>query len=165
MQEKNETSNKSEEKPRSLWTIKGMLLLFLRNKVRMYRSLHNDLEKKLSQDYLHENLTRVLFLFIYLAVTIALFIFVIIYRISIDTHWLEVIARICGMQLNFNCMLMIVLMLRHTARIIRTSPILRTFIPVDDTISIHKMVGRWIVVLVVIHALFHMIYFGVEGTR
>lgn len=140
-----------------------MLLLFLRNKVRMYRSLHNDLEKKLSEDYLHENLTRVLFLLIYLSVTIALFIFVIIYRVSIGTHWLEVIARICGMQLDFNCMLMIVLMLRQTARFIRTIPILRIFIPVDDTISIHKMIGRWIVVLVFIHALFHMTYFGVKG--
>ena len=136
-----------------------MLLLF-KNKVKMYQSLHDTVEKKLSRDYFHENVGRVLFSLIYLAISIALFIYVTIYRVRQHTHWLEVIARICGMQLNFNSILMIVLMLRHTARLIRVSRLLHTLIPLDDTISIHKMVGRWIVVLVFVHALCHTIYFG-----
>jgi hypothetical protein len=126
------------------------MLLFLRNKVKMYQSLYNGLEKKFSSDYLYENISRVLFLFIYFSVSIALFIYVIIYRVNLHTHWLEVIARICGMQLNFNCMLMITLMLRHTARLIRTSRLLHILIPLDNTILIHKLIGRWIVVLVFI---------------
>lgn len=156
----NEKGDIHEEEHRSSCSMKSMMLFFLTNKVKMYQSMHDTVETKLSKDYLHENVGRVLFFFIYLAISIGLFIYVVIYRVHQHIHWLEVIARICGMQLNFNSMLMIVLMLRHTARLIRISRFLHTFIPLDDTISIHKMVGRWIVILVFIHALCHMIYFG-----
>jgi hypothetical protein len=150
-----------EENVQSSWTLKALILFVLRNNIRMCQSLYDGLEEKLSRDYLYDNLSRVIFIFIYLSVSIALFIFVIVYRVQQQLNWLEVIARICGMQLNFNCMMMIVLMLRYTMRLIRSNRILYNLVPVDDAISIHKMIGCWIIVLVFIHALFHMIYFGV----
>ncbi len=152
-----------KEKAQSSWALKAFLLFVLEKQVRMYQSLYDGLEEKLSRDYLYDCFSRIVFLFIYLSVSIGLVIFVIIYRVKQHLHWLEVVARICGMQLNFNCMMMIVLMLRYTMGLIRSSRTLYSLVPVDDAISIHKMIGRWIVVLVFIHALFHMIYFGVGG--
>jgi hypothetical protein len=150
-----------KEKAQSSWALKAFLLFVLEKQVHMYQSLYDGLEEKLSRDYLYDCFSRIVFLFIYLSVSIGLVIFVIIYRVKQHLHWLEVVARICGMQLNFNCMMMIVLMLRYTMGLIRSSRTLYSLVPVDDAISIHKMIGRWIVVLVFIHALFHMIYFGV----
>jgi len=150
-----------KENTQSSWALKMFLLFILEKQVRMCQFLYDGLEKKLSRDYLYDYFSRVVFLFIYLSVSIGLLIFVIIHRVRQHLDWLEVVARICGMQLNFNCMMMLVLMLRYTMGLIRSSRTLYGLVPVDDAISIHKMIGRWIVVLVFIHALFHMIYFGV----
>lgn len=152
--------NEKKENAQSSCLIKVSLLLVLKKIVHMCQSLYDALEDKLSRDYLYDNLSRIIFLFIYLSISIALLIFVIIYRVQQQLHWLEVIARICGMQLNFNCIMMIVLMLRYTMGLIRSNRTLYSLIPIDDAISIHKMIGRWIVVLVLIHSLFHMVYFG-----
>lgn len=156
-------NNIDENKEQSSWSMKVMMLLCLQRHLNMYQRLHNTLDTCLSSDYQYENSGRILFFLIYLFVSIVLSISVIIYRVHQRLHWLEVIARICGMQLNFNCMLMIVLMLRYTTTVIRMNRRLRTLIPIDDLSSIHRIIGRWIVVLVFIHALFHMIYFAVEG--
>ena len=118
------------------------------------KTLLSIIEEKFSRD----NLSRIIFLLIYLSVSIGLVIFVIIYRVDQGLHWLEIVARICGMQLNFNCMMMIFLMLRYTMGLIRRNRILYSLVPVDDAISIHKMLGRWIVVLVLNHALFHDLF-------
>jgi hypothetical protein len=159
---KNE-QNTTENKDQPLSVVKTMILSVIGKQVNMFQNLYNSVEEKLSTDYLYGNFSRALFFVIYLTVVIALTVYVIFYRVQLHTHWLEDIARICGMQLNFNCALMIVLMLRHTARLIRTSPRLHAIIPIDDTIVIHANIGRWIVVLAVVHAVCHMIYFGIHG--
>ncbi len=162
--ESKEINDDNKEKAQSSWTLKGVMLLALRNKIRMYQSLYDGLQQKLSSDYFYDNFSRFISFFIYLSVTITLFIYSVVCQVRDHTHSLEIVAHICGLQLNFNCMLMIVLMLRYTGGLIRSSRILHKLVPVDDAISIHKIIGRWIVMLVFIHALFHMIYFGVAET-
>jgi hypothetical protein len=162
-QKNTDGENAIEDKTQRQWIIQRMILKVLRSQVNMYQRLYNGVEERFTRDYLFGNFSRVLFFCLYLAVSIGLLIFVIVYWVLQDLHWLQVIARICGMQLNFNCALMLVLMLRNTARLIRMSRRLHTIIPVDDTITIHANIGRWIAVLTFIHAVCHMIYFGIHG--
>jgi hypothetical protein len=128
----------------------------------MSQSLYKGVEEKLSLDYLYGNFSRVRFLCIYLAASIALFIFVLVEQIEGHLNWLQVIARICGMQLNLNSTLMLVLMLRHIARLIRSSRFLYAIVLVDDAVAIHAVIGRWIAVLSFIHAICHMIYYSIN---
>lgn len=71
-----------------------------------------------------------------------------------------IVARIGGILLNFNCALIIVLMLRHTASYIRMNTFLRKWIPVDDHIGAHRFVGYVIIVLSIVHTIAHMANFG-----
>jgi hypothetical protein len=64
------------------------------------------------------------------------------------------------MLLNFNCALVIVLMLKRTILLIRTNKFLRKLIPVDDHIDFHKIVGRVIAGLAILHTIAHMANFG-----
>ena len=73
---------------------------------------------------------------------------------------LVVLARIGGMLLNFNCALVIILMLKRTILLIRTSDLLRKVIPVDDHIDFHRFVGRVITGLAILHTIVHMGNFG-----
>ncbi len=77
----------------------------------MAQNLYNRAEEKRRRNYVYGNLNQVIVFFLYLAVSIGLFIFVLVYRIQQHTNWLVVIARISDVQLNLNCTLMIVLML------------------------------------------------------
>jgi hypothetical protein len=81
--------------------------------------------------------------------------FVLIEQIEGHLSWLGIIALICT--------LMLVLMLRHMATLIRSSRCLHAIIPVDDAVTIHVAIGRWIAVLVVIHGACHMIHYGVDA--
>ena len=79
---------------------------------------------------------------------------------------LVVLARVGGMLLNFNCALIIALMLKRTILLIRTNKFLRKFIPVDDHIDFHRVVGRVIAGLAVLHTIAHMANFGrLEGEK
>jgi hypothetical protein len=64
------------------------------------------------------------------------------------------------MLLNFNCAFIIVLMLKQTILLIRTNELLRKLIPVDDHIDFHRVVGRVITGLAILHAVAHMANFG-----
>lgn len=154
--------NKAQSKAQSPW-IKRQILKILRMQMNAAQRWYDAVDEKLSKDYFYGNFSMFLFLSIYLAVSMGLFLWVIIYRIQKHTYWLAVIARICGMQLNFNCALMLVLMLRNTARVIRSSRRLYALIPVDETVTIHARIGRWIAVLAFVHTLCHLINAGVNG--
>jgi hypothetical protein len=64
------------------------------------------------------------------------------------------------MLLNFNGALIIVLMLKRTILLLRTSILLRKLIPVDDHIDFHRVVGRVIAGLAIFHTIAHMANFG-----
>ncbi len=114
-------------------------------------------------DYLRNNLARIIFLILYILINLGLSLYVVIYRSTVaKANALVIFARIGGMLLNFNCTLVIVLMLKHTILLIRLNKHLRKWIPVDDHIDFHKIVGRFITVLVIIHTVAHMANFGLR---
>ena len=85
----------------------------------------------------------------------------IIFRSAVvKANVLVVFARIGGMLLNFNCALVIVLMLKRTILLIRTNTFMRKLLPVDDHIDFHRVVGRVIAGLAILHAIAHMANFG-----
>lgn len=122
---------------------------------------NNDLKNKLTKDYFENNLSRIIFLILYILINLALMLYVIIYRsVTTHAHVFVVIARTAGMLLNFNCAFIVVLMLKQTILHIRTNKFLRKILPVDDHIDFHRIVGRFIAVLTVIHAIGHMCNFA-----
>ena len=116
---------------------------------------------RLKIDYLKDNLSRIIMIILYLLINLALMLYVIIYRITVTkSNVLVIFARIGGMLLNFNCALVIILMLKHTILLIRTNKFLRKLLPVDDHIDFHKVVGRVIAALAILHTIAHMANFG-----
>ena len=131
------------------------------------QTIYEQQKNKLTIDYLRDNLARVLVLLLYILVNLALTLYVIVYRAStVRANVLVVLARVGGMLLNFNCALIIALMLKRTILLIRTNKFLREFIPVDDHIDFHRVVGRVIAGLAVLHTIAHMANFGrLEGEK
>jgi hypothetical protein len=91
-------------------------------------------------------------LILYILINLGLSFYVVIYRATVTkANVLIIFARIGGMLLNFNCTLVIVLMLKYTILMVRSNTYLRKWIPVDDHIDFHRFVGRFITVLVIFH--------------
>lgn len=63
------------------------------------------------------------------------------------------------MNLNFQCALLLVLMLRKTLTCIRNSAMGR-YLPLDESLYAHKVVGVVSLVFVFGHWIFHMLHFG-----
>lgn len=126
-----------------------------------YQRMYEARKHKLTADYIKDNLSRIIMLMLYLLINVALAIYVIIYRVTVTkSHVLVVFARVGGMLLNFNCALIVALMLKQTILVIRTNRFLRKLIPVDDHIDFHKTVGRVIAALAIVHTIAHMANFG-----
>ncbi|XP_076073385.1 NADPH oxidase 5-like isoform X1 [Mytilus galloprovincialis] len=64
-------------------------------------------------------------------------------------------ARVCGMNLNFNCTLVLVLMLRQTINLVRSTRIGR-YLPLDEHSVFHQFVGAMIGVYAVFHTIGHI---------
>ncbi|UJR36832.1 hypothetical protein I4U23_029545 [Adineta vaga] len=126
------------------------------------QSIYEQQKKKLTMDYIKDNISRIFVLILYLLVNLALLLYVVIYRSTVTkSNGFVVFARIGGMLLNFNCAFIIVLMLKQTILLIRTIKLLRKLIPVDDHIDFHRVVGRVIAGLAIIHTIAHMANFGI----
>ena len=114
------------------------------------------------QMYIKNNTNRIVFLILYILSLIALIIYVIIYRVVIlgnSSVW-QVFARIGGMLINFNYAVAVSLMLKQTMTFIRRLYYIRLFIPVDDHIDAHRLVGTVLFISAVIHSLGHIINFA-----
>lgn len=121
--------------------------------------------KKPILDKLRDNLPRVITLLVYILINIALIIYVAIYRaVVIKASVFIVFARISGMLLDFHCSLILILMLKQTILLIRTTKLYK-WLPIDDHIDFHKFVGRLIAVLAVIHTVAHMINFARQTSK
>jgi hypothetical protein len=130
---------------------------------RWYSYFYEQNRSRFTVNYLRNNLARIIFLILYILINLALSLYVVIYRSTVrKANGLVVFARIGGMLLNFNCTLVIVLMLKYTILMVRSNKHLRKWIPIDDHIDFHKFVGRFITVLVIFHAVAHMINFGLR---
>ena len=66
---------------------------------------------------------------------------------------------ILGQCLNFNCMFILVLMLRQCITFLRTRGF-STFLPLDQHIYLHKLTGVLIFLYSVVHTLMHLINFS-----
>ncbi|WP_299402884.1 EF-hand domain-containing protein [Acaryochloris sp. IP29b_bin.148] len=106
--------------------------------------------------YIKNNWGKFLFLFLYLAITFFLFFHAYTspaYRF--DTPWYR-IARGCGLALNFNGALVLVPIMRHWMTVLRNTK-LNKYLPIDEHIAFHKIVGHMIFVLAVIHTVAHIV--------
>ncbi len=105
-----------------------------------------------SRRYIMNNLRKVIFLLVYLLINVVLSA-VSIWRYW-DTNYCVIIARICGMCLNFNCTFIVVLMLRYCLSWLRATPAAYV-LPLDQSIFFHKMVGIVIFVQSCVHTVAH----------
>ncbi|CAH1788924.1 unnamed protein product, partial [Owenia fusiformis] len=107
----------------------------------------------LTQSYIMNNKRKVGFVAFYILINIALFLVSAIrYRAE---NWFVIIARGSGMDLNFNCMFVLVLMLRKCLTWLRSTT-LAQFLPLDQSIMFHKMVGIVIAVQSLVHTVCHL---------
>ena len=67
------------------------------------------------------------------------------------------VARTAGILLNFNCSLIILLVLRRLLTWLRNSFIGTNFLPLDDFIKFHKFIGFFLILLTVVHTIGHSI--------
>ena len=68
---------------------------------------------------------------------------------------LIIIARCCGILINFNSCLIILLVLKKSLTLIRNSRFCRHLLPIDDFLSFHKWLGFNLFVLSIVHTLAH----------
>ncbi|XP_056003307.1 NADPH oxidase 5-like isoform X3 [Ostrea edulis] len=103
--------------------------------------------------YIRNNLRKVIFLVLYILINAALTAYTVYkYR---ESNAFVIVARIGGMNLNFNCMFILVLMLRKCLTYLRATP-LANVLPLDQNIQFHKMVGGMIAFFGIIHTLAHV---------
>ncbi|XP_070546727.1 NADPH oxidase 5-like isoform X2 [Ptychodera flava] len=103
--------------------------------------------------YIHNNLRKVVFLVMYLLVNIALGIEAgWRYR---EINWYIIVARACGQCLNFNSAFILVLMLRQCLTFLRATKA-SGYLPLDQNIIFHKMVGLVIGFFTLVHTVAHI---------
>nr|QOE76458.1 NADPH oxidase 5 [Nilaparvata lugens] len=111
---------------------------------------------QLSRPYMKNNYVYLIFLALFLAVNIGLFVSrAIEYR---NSNFYVIFARACGQCLNFNCMFVLVLMLRHSITFLRTRGF-SSILPLDQHIYFHKLTGVLIFTYSVFHTIMHLLNF------
>ena len=102
---------------------------------------------------LKKNGLTVFFVVLYFLVNAALFIWVAIQRKD-ESGWI-IVARVHGMCLNFNSTFILVLMMKHSLTLLRSTRIGKYF-PIDHHIDFHKAVAVVIFVQSVLHFIGHL---------
>ena len=106
-----------------------------------------------SKSYIKNNIRAVVFYTIFTIINVALFILSAVrYRSS---NGFVIVARGCGMCLNFNCAFIVVLMLRSSLTKLRSTRA-GGYLPIDQGIYIHKMVGWVVTVQSLVHTGTHL---------
>ncbi|KAK7075488.1 NADPH oxidase 5 [Halocaridina rubra] len=111
---------------------------------------------QMSLPYLKNNYVYLFFLFIYISVNLGLFIARAIQ--FQDDNGLYIVARACGQCLNFNCMFVLVLMLRQCITYLRSMGA-SAILPLDQHMYLHKLCGWVIFIFSFVHTLMHCINF------
>ncbi len=97
-----------------------------------------------------------IWLSVYLLANAALFMEALLRQQAAGATLALQIARGTGACLNFNAALIVVPMLRYTVTRIRRSRVGR-FVPVDDAIDVHRLIGEIVVLLGLAHSVAHVI--------
>ena len=112
---------------------------------------------QLTWKYIRNNLRLVFTIIAYLFVNTALFIYnALSYK---DLGVAVMIARGCGMCLNFNCTFILVLMLRKCLTWLRSTP-MGPNLPLDHNIELHKIIGIFIAIFGGVHTAAHYVNLG-----
>ena len=74
-----------------------------------------------------------------------------------NLRWFMVIARICGILINLNACLIILLVFRRLNTFLRSSYIGRRFLVLDEFLEFHKFLGFYLLFLGIFHTIGHMI--------
>jgi len=111
--------------------------------------------RKLNREYIKNNVTSVIFFCTWLLINILLTIERIhLYYFTLETNVSVTVARCCGQCLNFNCSFILLLMIRKTITLLRTLN-LSEYLPLDQHIYYHKLVGWAILVFSIVHTFGH----------
>ncbi|XP_077330291.1 NADPH oxidase 5 [Lithobates pipiens] len=116
----------------------------------------NRTPRYLTPTYWHNNRSKVLFMCAYCCVNILLFTLNAVNHSSLG-GWVMV-AKGCGQCLNFNYAFIVVLMLRRCLTWLR-STFVSHFLPLDQNIFLHELVGYVIFVFTWVHTAAHVINF------
>jgi hypothetical protein len=112
------------------------------------------------RSWVRNNIGLIFFWSLYLFICACICINVLrIYIGQQHDHFLVVIARINGGMLNFNCALVILLMLRKHITWLRSKGG-SAILPLDHHIDIHKIIGIVIFVEAILHTAAHLSYLG-----
>lgn len=103
--------------------------------------------------FIQNNLRLILFLLVYVLINMGLFA-VNAWRYW-DANGFVIVARGCGMCLNFNGAFVVVLMLRYTLTWLRMTA-LRHILPFDENVMLHKFVGYTICFHTLVHTVAHL---------
>lgn len=110
--------------------------------------------------YIRNNLGLFVFWSLYIFFCLCICINVLhVYVAQQHAHFLIVIARLNGGMLNFNCALILVLMLRKHITWLRSKGG-GVLIPLDHHIDLHKIVGIIILIETLLHTVAHLAYVG-----
>ncbi|KAG8574912.1 hypothetical protein GDO81_009385, partial [Engystomops pustulosus] len=116
----------------------------------------NRTPRYLTRAYWHNNRSKVFFMCSYCCVNILLFTLAAINHSSLGG--LIMLAKGCGQCLNFNCTFIVVLMLRRCLTWLRTTFVVN-FLPLDQNVILHELVGYAVALLTVVHTAAHVINF------
>jgi NADPH oxidase 5 len=108
-----------------------------------------------ASNWIEEHGVELLFLVVYALVNLALFGFAVRRYHAAGANGFVMLARGCGACLNFNGALILVPMLRHFTSWLRGLRLGR-LLPIDHSVSFHKLVGHVIFGFAAIHTLAHL---------
>ncbi|MBV7338832.1 EF-hand domain-containing protein [Chloroflexi bacterium TSY] len=119
--------------------------------------------KRNRRHYLQNNWATLLFLALYIAVNLYLFVSAVLTYSAAGTNVFVQVARGCGAMLNFNGALILIPMLRHLLTWLRQSPV-NNILPIDESLEFHKMVGQVMFGAAIVHTIAHLINYATLTT-
>lgn len=117
----------------------------------------NNAKKYLRLSFWRNNLSFLIAIFIFIAVHVGLITYVLIVRANSNSF--TKLARVPGMLLNFDSVLILLLVLRRLSTYLRNSEIGRRIAVVDEFLSFHKILGFLIAFLGLLHSFGHFFNF------
>ena len=115
------------------------------------------LGRKLNVSYIKNNMVSTIFLLTFLLANVAL-IAGRFYTYRGYSYYAK-IAKSCGQCLNFTCSFTLFLMLRKGITVLRSYG-LSSFLPLDQNIYYHKIIGYFITVYAILHTIMHAFHFS-----
>lgn len=114
---------------------------------------------QLTKPYWRNNYVYLIFIAAYTIINLGLFISRTIQYHNMGANGYLTMARACGQCLNFNCMFVLVLMLRQCITFLRNRGF-TAVLPLDQHIYLHKLCGVTIAFFSIFHTIMHLCNFS-----